>query len=65
MDSYQSLVSEVLLLPGGEREKKEIEKEAMALYNDWDSICQQVRLHVHACVCLFALFLHFKGVLYL
>ena len=43
MDALQSLVSEVLLLPCGEAERKEVEKEVLALYNDWDSICHQVR----------------------
>ncbi|CAI8007197.1 Dystrophin, partial [Geodia barretti] len=41
MESYQSLVSEVLLLPGDTSEKKKIEKEVLALYADWDSICHQ------------------------
>ena len=43
MDALQSLVSEVLLLPCGEAERREVEKEVLALYNDWDSICHQVR----------------------
>ena len=42
MESYQSLVSEVLLLPGDTSEKKKIEKVVLALYADWDAICHQV-----------------------
>ena len=47
MESYQSLVSEVLLLPGDTGEKKKIEKEVLALYADWDSICHQVGVGIN------------------
>ena len=47
MESYQSLVSEVLLLPGDTSEKKKIEKEVLALYADWDSICHQVGVGIN------------------
>ncbi len=42
MESVQSLVMDVLVLPGKEEERRAMEQKLSTLYCAWDDICQQV-----------------------
>ena len=43
MESLQALATDVLVLPGTEDERREVERKLSTLYCNWDDICLQVR----------------------